>query len=143
MTPSIVSRSALLLLLALSGAAGSAENHAGIQVLDVRLGTHIDSQKRAPVPYSSFRPSEPKIVVSVHTLVKPGDETTATLGALWTFESDQGRQTVIDDSAELTFVGYGYTAFEISKQSPWPSGTYFLELFIEGRKVYEKTFSVL
>lgn len=114
----------------------------GIEILDVRLGTHVDSKKRVPVPYTSFRPSEPTIVASVHTFAPPGSAIDATLGALWTFDTAEGPQTVIDASAELEFDGEGFTVFKISNVNPWPSGTYHLELFLEGGTAYKTTFSV-
>ncbi len=113
-----------------------------LQVLSVQLGTHVDSNKRVPVPYRSFRPSEPKILASVHTFVEASEPVNLTLGALWTFDTPDGPQTVIDDSIEGAFQGDDYTVFEISNTNAWPSGTYALHVFVQGSEAIKTTFVI-
>ena len=116
--------------------------HRGVQILGVALGTHVDSKRRVPVPYTTFRPAEPKIVASVHTTAAQPPVEAISLGALWTFDSPDGPQTVIDASAELEFEGEGYTVFEISNKQPWPTGNYRLTIYLDGDAVHTTLFTV-
>ncbi len=106
----------------------------GVSVGSVELGSTVDANNRILASGTSFAPKDP-IYVSVDTTGKG----TATLAAKWT---TQDGQMVHEDSKSLDAAGPQTTAFMISKPDGFPTGSYKVEISLNGNQVASKDFSV-
>lgn len=110
-------------------------------VTSARLGSHVDSKQEIPVPKTLFRPND-DIALSIGTHTTGSTPITVTLGASWTYGAGENRQSVFDDSLELSVSGDHATAFTITNTRDWPEGQYQVELFLNGEPVRTLEFSV-
>ena len=68
-----------------------------------------------------------------------GQPASATLAARWVFQDGQ----VVDSTARsITPTGPGATEFHIAKASPWPAGTYRVEILVDGQVSQTRQFTV-
>lgn len=106
-----------------------------IIVTSVELGRAVGSDYKVTMPTTTFDPKD-VIYASVSTA---GSAKIATLGARWSY---QDGQTVNSSSENIAPNGSAATAFHIAKPDGWPSGNYEVEIFLDGRAVATKAFSV-
>lgn len=112
---------------------------AQVEVLSVKLGSHVGSDLSVPVPKTLFKPTDRIHAVVATRASKP---TPGTLGVFWTYGQDPDLQAVHDESQEVMFEGDGLTDFEVSKPDGWPDGIYHVEVFLDGKSVSKVDFLV-
>jgi hypothetical protein len=108
-----------------------------VRVTDVDLGTAVgpDNRVTAANVTDTFRPTD-MIYASVAT---DGAASGSSLTARWTYEDGQ----VVDETTEtLTAAGPSVTQFHIMKPDGFPTGSYQLEILVDGRSVERKDFAV-
>ena len=102
------------------------------RVENIELGRRIGSDRRIADRTNDFGVRD-TIYVSVTTLGSNNGELTAR----FTYQDGQ-----VVDSTSQQVAGAGVTAFFISKPTAWPKGDYRVEIFSNGVKADEKTFTV-
>ena len=100
----------------------------------VELGTSVDAGNKILASGTSFAPKD-----TIYASVETSGSGNGTLAAKWTY---QDGQTVHEDSKSLTTTGPETTAFMISKPSGLPTGSYKVEISLNGAQVASKDFSV-
>jgi hypothetical protein len=108
-----------------------------LSVTNVTLGKRVDgSAMVAPADTASTFGRRDTIYASVqHT----GQPSSATLAARWVFQDGQ----VVDSTARsVTPTGPGATEFHIAKASPWPAGSYRVEILVDGQVAQTKQFTI-
>lgn len=106
-----------------------------VTVTSVVLGRAVGPDQMVTEPTMVFRPTD-TIHASVATV---GSSTGATLSAKWTYQTGQ---SVNESSETIAPRGNATTSFHISKPDGWPEGNYTVEIFLDGRPVATKAFSV-
>ncbi|HEY6551829.1 MAG TPA: hypothetical protein VI669_00655 [Vicinamibacteria bacterium] len=108
---------------------------AGLKVADIRLGRSIAADKTVVDTSDSFRPAD-TFYVSVRT---EGTSSSATLKARWTYEDGQP----VDESVQnIAPSGPAVTEFHVSKPDGWPTGSYKVEVLLNGVSAGHKEFKV-
>jgi hypothetical protein len=116
-------------------ATGNSNMPAALHVMSVTLGRTINPDKRVADATEEFAPTE-TVYASVETM---GSAPSATLAARWTFEDGQ----VVDETSQtIAPDGPAVTEFHVTKPSGWPTGTYKLEIMLDGKTATTKTFTV-
>lgn len=110
---------------------------AAITVGDVLLGTQAEGAGRVADPKTTFAPGDRTIVASV--LTDAAAPANGTLRARWTY---QDGQLVDETSQTLDTDGAGVTNFRIANQEDWPTGTYTVEISIDGEVAQTREFTV-
>lgn len=126
-----------LLAAALFGCSASKPAaQAGVKVTDIDVGRSVTADKTIAEKTDSFRPTD-TFYVSVKT---DGSAPTATLTARWTYEDGQ----VVDESQQnITATGSATVSeFHLSKPDGWPSGSYKVEVFLNGTSAGTRDFRV-
>ncbi len=101
---------------------------------DVELGNAVGADQKVATPSSSFAPSD-----TIYAAVTTSGAGTAALAAKWTY---QDGQTVHEESKSIAPTGPATTAFQISKPSGWPAGSYKVAISLNGQPVSSKDFTV-
>jgi hypothetical protein len=106
-----------------------------LRVSDVELGRSVDASNRISDDGGTddFRPND-TIYASVATDGGAG----GTLVARWSFEDGQ----VVDETTRSHQAGPQITEFHISKPDGLPTGSYKLEILLDGRVVETEEFEV-
>lgn len=106
-----------------------------LRVTDVQLGKSVGSDKRVAEPTTTFGTRD-TIYVSVTT---DGPANGARLATMWMF----GDQHVGDSDETLTSSGgVNVSEFHISKATPWPTGTYKVDVMLNGQVVETREFRI-
>jgi hypothetical protein len=108
-----------------------------LRVTEVELGNAIGPDRRvtAAATTEEFRPTDTIYVV----VATEGAATGSTLTARWTYEDGQ----LVDESAQtISPTGPAVTEFHISKPDGFPTGSYKVEILLDGRSVETKEFEV-
>lgn len=114
-----------------SGAATSA----AVRVADVKLGRALGADKRLTDETDDFRPGD-----TIYAVVETrGTGPNTSLQARWTY---QDGQVVNEESRDLQLTGDGTTEFHISKPDGFPTGSYKVEVSLDGNVVQTKEFEV-
>jgi hypothetical protein len=108
---------------------------AGVTVASIDLGTAVGPDQKVTSPTTTFGAKD-TIYAAVATT---GSASNATLGAKWTY---QDGQTVNDSSQTIAPSGPAVTTFHISKPDGWPTGSYKVEISLDGTPVSSKDFTV-
>ena len=106
-----------------------------VSVASVDLGTAVGPDQKVTSPTTSFGTKD-TIYAAVSTT---GSASSATLAAKWTY---QDGQTVNDSSQTIAPNGPAVTTFHISKPDGWPTGSYKVEISLDGTAVSSKDFTV-
>jgi uncharacterized protein YfaS (alpha-2-macroglobulin family) len=108
-----------------SGATGTTGTGVGVRVSQIDIGRSLNADKTIDDHTDSFKPND-TIYASI---VTEGTAATATLKARWTYQEGQ----VVNESTQtIAPTGDARTEFHISKPDGWPTGTYTLEVFLNG-----------
>ena len=107
----------------------------GVSVASVDLGTAVGPDQKVTSPTTTFGAKD-TIYAAVSTT---GAAPNATLEAKWTY---QDGQTVNDSSQTIAPSGPAVTTFHISKPDGWPTGSYKIEITLDGKSAATKDFSV-
>jgi hypothetical protein len=106
-----------------------------LKVADIRLGRSIAVDKTVAEASDSFRPAD-TFYVSVRT---EGTSPGANLKARWTYEDGQP----VDESTQsIAPSGPAVTEFHVSKPDGWPTGSYKVEVLLNGVSAGHKAFKV-
>ena len=108
---------------------------AKVEVTSVDLGSAIGADQKISTSLTEFGKMD-TIYAAVST---SGSATTAALAAKWTY---QDGQTVNESSQTIAPTGASVTTFHIAKPDGWPTGTYKVEIMLDGKSVSTKDFSV-
>jgi hypothetical protein len=113
--------------------------NAGVSVATVDLGNAVDGNQRVTTPMAAFAPGD-TIYASVATRAADASAPArGTLAARWTYQDGQ----VVDElSQDYAFTGSGNTVFQISNPDGWPTGTYKVEIMLDGNVVQTRQFEV-
>jgi len=108
---------------------------AGVMLSEVRLGSAIGADKKVATVTEAFTPKD-TVYASVTTTGTAG---ATPMRALWTY---QDGQVVSDDAQTVVPTGADTTEFHISKADGFPAGSYKVEIFVDGKSVATKSFTV-
>ncbi|MGI8561435.1 MAG: hypothetical protein ACR2J7_08390 [Luteimonas sp.] len=110
-----------------------------VSVTTVDLGNAVDSSQRVTTPMTAFSPGD-TIYASVATrAADTSAPARGTLAARWTYQDGQ----VVDElSQDFAFTGSGNTVFQIGNPDGWPTGTYKVEIMLDGNVVQTRQFEV-
>jgi hypothetical protein len=112
---------------------------APLAIAAIDLGKGVDAMKMATGATTTFSPKD-TIYASVSTT---GSGSNATLAAKWTFVKKAGSETAVNESSQtITTSGPGFTEFHITKATPWPKGSYRVEILLNGATAGTKDFTV-
>lgn len=110
-----------------------------VRVTDVQFGTEVGDDRAVTEPLTTFSADTETIFAAVSTSHDADGETTGTLGARWTYQDGQ----LVDERTEsIAFRGNDVTNFRVSNPDAWPTGTYTVEVSIDGEVVEAREFSV-
>jgi len=117
------------------GATGTTGTGVGVRVSQIDMGRSLTADKTVNDNTDSFKPND-TIYASIAT---EGSAPTATLKARWTYQDGQ----VVNESTQtIAPTGDARTEFHISKPNGWPTGTYKLEVFLNGSSAGTRDFDV-
>jgi hypothetical protein len=106
-----------------------------VTITTVELGNQIGADKRVTQQMTAFAPKD----TIYATVVTNGSAPSATLTAKWTYQDGQ----VVDESTQtIAPTGPVATEFHIAKPDGWPTGTYKVEVSLNGRSTGTKEFEV-
>ena len=105
---------------------------AAVTVTSVELGNEVGADNRVPAPMGTFATGD-----TVHASVVT-DGTGGTVATRWTFEDGQ----VVHTEDKIVPAGEQVTDFMITNPSGWPTGTYTLEVMVDGQVVQTRQFEV-
>jgi hypothetical protein len=110
---------------------------AGVNAGTIDVGKAVGPDKRVSTPAATFAKGD-----TIYTSVDTTGSGTATLKATWTYKKG-GQSTVVDDQSQTIMpTGPATTEFHISKPGGWPAGDYQVEVFLDGKSVGVKNFTV-
>jgi hypothetical protein len=106
-----------------------------LRVTDIQLGKGVGSDKRVVEPATTFGTRD-TIYASVTT---DGAATDARLTATWMY-GDQG----VSEADEIVSPtgGVNVSEFHISKETPWPTGSYTVDIKLNGQVVGTREFRI-
>ncbi len=79
---------------------------------------------------------------TIYASVDTTGASTATLKAKWTYRKGGQDSVVKEDTQTIAPTGHATSEFNISKPDGWPAGDYQVEIFVDGKSVQTKTFTV-
>jgi hypothetical protein len=110
---------------------------AGVNAAAIDVGKAIGPDKKVSTPAATFAKGD-----TIYTSVDTTGTGTATLKATWTYVKG-GQSTVVNEESQtITPAGPATTEFHISKPGGWPAGDYQVEVFLDGKSVGVKSFTV-
>ena len=110
---------------------------AGVTMVTISLGNAIGADKNVTQAGESFGKKD-----TIYASVGTTGAGTATLKAKWTYRKNGQEAVVKEDTQTITPTGPASSEFHISKPDGWPGGDYQVEIFVDGKSVGTKGFSV-
>ena len=107
----------------------------GVMLSEVRLGSAIGADNNVAAATETFTPKDTVYASGTTT----GTAGSTPMRALWTY---QDGQVVSDDAQTVVPTGADTTEFHITKPDGLPAGSYKVEIFIDGKSVATKSFTV-
>lgn len=117
------------------GEAAAPPAAAPVSVVSVDLGRAVGPDQRVTAPTTAFGTRDTIYAAIATTGISAG----ATLATRWTFSDGQ---VVHEDSRTIAPTGPAVTEFHIMNASPWPAGTYKVDVLLDGSSAGSKEFSV-
>ncbi len=111
---------------------GTVDPNAAVTVTSLELGSEVGADNRVAAPMSTFATGD-----TVHASVVT-DGSGGTVSTRWTFEDGQ----VVHTEDKIVPAGNQVTDFMITNPSGWPTGTYTLEVSVDGQVVETREFEV-
>lgn len=111
---------------------GVADPNAAVTVTSLELGNAVGADNRVAAPISTFATGD-----TVHASVVT-DGSGGTVSTRWTFEDGQ----VVHTEDKIVPAGNQVTDFMITNPSGWPTGTYTLQVSVDGQVVETREFEV-
>lgn len=121
---------ALFLLVTLLAACSTSP----LQLDVIQLGRSLSADNRIGNHTTVFKPDD-TIYVSVLTTATGA----GTIGVRWTYAG----QTISEPTRQVSYKGAAATEFHIQNSGGFPEGAYAVEVFIDGRSVGRRAFSVV
>ena len=109
------------------------EPPAPARVTSVELGNAVDGDNRVAAPASEFAPTD-----TIYASVGVDGESAAKLTARWTF----GEGQLVRNTDTDIVPGPDVIVFDIQHPDGWPTGTYKLEVLLDGTVVETREFAV-
>jgi hypothetical protein len=109
------------------------EPSAPARVTSVELGNAVDGDNRVAAPASEFSPTD-----TIYASVGVDGESAAKLTARWTY----GEGQLVRNTDTDIVPGPDVIAFDIQHPDGWPTGTYKLEVLLDGTVVETREFAV-
>ena len=109
-----------------------ADPNAAVTVTSLELGNAVGADNRVAAPISTFATGD-----TVHASVVT-DGSGGTVSTRWTFEDGQ----VVHTEDKIVPAGNQVTDFMITNPSGWPTGTYTLQVSVDGQVVETREFEV-
>jgi hypothetical protein len=110
---------------------------AGVSANTIELGKAVGADKKVSAPAGTFAKND-----TIYASVDTTGTGPATLMAKWTYEKGGQTTVVNEESQPITPTGPATTEFHISKPSGWPTGDYQVEVFLDGKSVGVRKFTV-
>jgi hypothetical protein len=111
---------------------------AGVTVSAVTLGKSVGADKKVTAPTDTFAKND-----TIYAAVDTTGAGTATLMAKWTYSGKDGKTIPVkEDTATIAPTGPATSEFHISKPDGWPTGSYQVEVMLDGKPAGTKTFKV-
>ena len=108
-------------------------------VKGVDIGKSVGPDKRISAPTETFGVKD-TIYASVETT---GVGKTSVLKAKWTFTDKKGNAVPVNEEKQTVDLnGPATHEFHVSKKTPWPKGSYNVEIFLNDVSVAKKGFAV-
>lgn len=107
-----------------------------LRVTDIQLGKGVGADKRIVTPTTSFGTRD-TVYVSVIT---DGAANDARLTATWMYNNTQGVSE--EDQMVSSTGGTNVTEFHITKNTPWPAGSYHVEVKLNGESAGRREFQI-
>ncbi|WP_159744307.1 hypothetical protein [Luteimonas cellulosilyticus] len=109
-----------------------------VSVASVQLGTNLGPDRKIATPATAFAPRDTIIAsVSTHTT---GDVTAVgELAATWTGPDGA---VIEDERRQITFSGPGRTNFEIRDPAGFPTGSYRVDISLDGVSMRRTVFQI-
>lgn len=105
----------------------------------VSLGKSVGPDKKISTPAETFGPKD-AIYASVETT---GVGKAVRLKAKWTFTDKKGKSFPVNEEVQtLDLDGPATHEFHITKKTPWPKGTYEVEVFLNDTSAAKKGFAI-
>ncbi|MFB9067667.1 hypothetical protein [Pseudofulvimonas gallinarii] len=108
---------------------------APLAVADVQLGNALTESGDAVPMTGAFSPKD-----AIHAVVHTTGVGNATLGANWTYGAD--RQAVHQEEHRIDTDGPSRHLFRINMEDGFPTGTYQVDVTLDGNVVSSKSFSI-
>lgn len=107
-----------------------------VRVTDIQLGKRVGADKRIVDPATTFGTRD-TVYASITT---DGVATDARLTATWMYNGSQG----VSEADEMisSSGGVNVSEFHISKETPWPTGNYTLEVKLDGVSAGTREFRI-
>jgi hypothetical protein len=111
---------------------------AGVSVSTVTLGKAVGADKKVTAPAETFAKND-----TIYAAIDTTGAGTATLAAKWTYTGKDGKAIPVkEDRATIAPTGPATSEFHISKPDGWPTGSYQVEVSVDGKPAATKTFNV-
>ena len=104
----------------------------------VTLGSAIGADKKVTTAAESFGPKA-TIYASIDTT---GTGKGTVIKAKWTFAGKKGAVPVNEESQTLDLDGPATNEFHLTKKTPWPKGSYDVEIFLNDNSAAKKSFTI-
>ena len=102
------------------------------------VGNAVGPDKKVTTATDTFGPKA-TIYASIDTT---GSGKGTVLEAKWTFSGKKGAVPVKEESQTVDLDGPATHEFHVTKKTPWPKGSYEVEVFLNGKSVAKKTFTI-
>jgi hypothetical protein len=109
----------------------------GVTLSTVTLGKAVGADKKVTSPTEVFAKGD-----TIYASVGTTGSGTAAVQAKWTFTKDGKTVPVKEDSATINATGPSTSEFHISKPGGWPTGTYQVDILVDGKPAASKSFKV-
>ena len=104
----------------------------------VTLGKAVGADKKVTSPTDTFAKND-----TIYAAVETVGAGTASLVAKWTYSGKDGKSIPVkEDTATIASTGPATSEFHVSKPDGWPTGSYQVEVLLDGKSVNTKTFKV-
>lgn len=110
-----------------------------LSVADIQLGSAIGVDHKVTVPRTEF---SAKDTIYASVLTEGAPPSGSTLAAVWTYTKDGNSARVDSTAMSITPTGSAATAFHVSRPSGFPTGSYKVEIWTDGRSAGTRGFTI-
>lgn len=110
-----------------------------LSVTDIQLGSAIGADNKVTVPRTEFGAKD---TIYASVLTEGAPPAGSTLAAVWTYTKDGNSARVDSTAMSIMPTGSAATAFHVSRPSGFPTGTYTVEIWADGRSAGTRDFTI-